>query len=488
VTLEQGVPGAAAESPGPAELRIALERPLPTELPAGTGTALFVLGSCAHPRERLTGLDVLVDDIARPATAFAMPRPDLTDARSGFWATVPIAGRHAPATIELALAARLESGATARAPLGSITVVPPAPPPATRAQPAQAGGELIAICMATFEPDPALFAAQVTSLREQTDQRWICLVSDDASRPEHVEHIRTVLGDDSRFAFSRSDERLGLYRNFERAMGMVPAEAPLVALCDQDDRWHPDKLATLRAALDDAVLVFSDQRLVDADGRVLHDTLWRGRRVNATNLVSELVANTVTGAATLFRRELADLALPFPDSPGFQFHDHWLGVVAMAAGDVAYVERPLYDYVQHAGAVFGDVTRGEGPGRLPRWRGARDVLARWRAAYFYGYLAREVQAQAALMRCGSRLTPARRRALVRFVAADRSTSSLIWLTVRSLRTLAGRTETLGSEIELARGILWRRLTVALGRRGDASFPPPGSFNQRRLRRWRASLG
>ena len=28
------------------------------------------------------------------------------------------------------------------------------------------------------------------------------------------------------------------------------AQAELIALCDQDDRWHPDKLATLRAALD----------------------------------------------------------------------------------------------------------------------------------------------------------------------------------------------------------------------------------------------
>ena len=38
-----------------------------------------------------------------------------------------------------------------------------------------------------------------------------------------------------------------------------------------------------------------------------------------------LVANTITGAATLFRREVAELALPFPDTPGLPFHDHWLG-------------------------------------------------------------------------------------------------------------------------------------------------------------------
>jgi hypothetical protein len=128
---------------------------------------------------------------------------------------------------------------------------------------------------------------------------------------------------------------------------MAPAGAELLALCDQDDRWHPAKLTTLRSALGDAQLVYSDQRLVDEHGRVLRATLWKGRRNEFDNIASVLIANTITGAATLFRREVADVALPFPDSPGFQFHDHWLAVVALASGDVAYVDRPLYDYVQH---------------------------------------------------------------------------------------------------------------------------------------------
>jgi len=69
----------------------------------------------------------------------------------------------------------------------------------------------------------------------------------------------------------------------------------------------------------------------------------------------------------------------------------------------------------------------------------------------------------------------------------------MWLALRSLRVLAGRTETLGSEAELARGVVWRRLVALLStgagarRRPlcDASFPDPLAFEQRRLRRWRA---
>ena len=211
---------------------------------------------------------------------------------------------------------------------------------------------------------------------------------------------------------------------------------------------------------------------------MLRETLWKGRRNNHTDLVSLLVANSVTGAAALFRREVAELALPFPDTPGLPFHDHWIGLVALAAGDVAYVDRPLYDYVQHAGAFFGAVTHGAGDERtrFAPLRGGR-------AAYFRGYLPRVVLAETLLARCS--IAPAKRRALRRFVAADRSAAACAWLAARPLRVLAGRTETLGSESELVRGLLWRRLAGPL--RLDTALPDVLAFQQRRLRRWRARI-
>ncbi len=55
----------------------------------------------------------------------------------------------------------------------------------------------------------------------------------------------------------------------------------------------------------------------------------------------------MTGAASLFRRELLEDALPFPPAQFAHFHDHWIGLTALALGDIAFVDRPLYDYVQH---------------------------------------------------------------------------------------------------------------------------------------------
>jgi hypothetical protein len=492
-------------------LIVSLERALPETVPVGSATAVFCIGICYHPDARIEGLEILVDGARHRPAAFGMPRPDIAVAagvagagrayHSGFWGTVPVSARAAPGSVAVQLTARLATGAVLTYPLGHIDVVARAPAPTPDAQPARPGPELIAVCMATFEPDLALFETQVQSLRAQTDDRWICLISDDGSGPAHVEQIVRTVGDDPRFAISHSRTRLGFYRNFERALEMVPPEAELVALCDQDDRWHPDKLCVLRRSLGGAVLVYSDLRLVDAGGAVLRETLWRGRANNGDNLASMLVANTITGAAMLFRRELMEIALPFPDTPGHQFHDHWLALAALATGTLAYVDRPLYDYVQHPGAVFGDVTHGS---RSPRVGGLRGRLASlqipgpactWRAAYFYGYVSRVLQAHVLLARSGTRLSARKRRTLRRFTACDRSWGALAWLAARPIRCLLGHTETLGSELELVRGIVWKRLTAwvadhgrpGIGPFANAAMPAPHRFSQRRLRRWRARL-
>jgi glycosyltransferase involved in cell wall biosynthesis len=447
-----------------------LESPLPASLPAGTATAVFCIGACFHRRERVVGLELVVDGSRRhrPA-AFGMPRPDLGGAarRSGFWGTIPI--RADAGAVEIAAAVRLAGGSEQVVPLARIEVVPRRPQPERPADP-----ELIAICMATYEPDGALLGRQLESLRAQTHGRWVCVISDDCSSEQAWRRILDAVAGDPRFVVSRSEHRRGYYGNFERALTLAPPGAGLVALCDQDDVWRPEKLAVLREALGTAQLVYSDQRVVDADRRVLRDTLWRGRRRNHTNLASLLIANTIVGAATLFRREVAETALPFPDAPGLQFHDHWLALVALATGEIAYVDRPLYDYVQHQRSASG-----ERPVRR-----ARRLLRGGRGAYFLGYLGRDVLARTLLVRCAGRLSAHKRRALERYVAAARSPLALAWLAARPLRAAVGRNETLASEWDLVRGIAWRWAAPVVARWVDASFPDPTSFRQERLQRWR----
>ncbi len=265
--------------------------------------------------------------------------------------------------------------------------------------------------MATYEPPLDLFQRQVESIRSQTHANWICVVSDDNSTSDRFARMQAILDGDPRFVLSRSPRRLGYYHNFERALSMTPRSAAYATLADQDDRWHPGKLEALLGAIGDANLVYSDARIVDRDGGLVSDTYWSRRRNNYTNMASLLVANTVTGAASLFRRELLELALPFPPRHGSPYHDHWLALVALASGRIAYVDRPLYDYVQHRGAALGHARANAGRplrGALGRLRSVvrqpRSTLARWRGIYFWD-VCRLLQFATVLeRRCGDRMT------------------------------------------------------------------------------------
>jgi glycosyltransferase involved in cell wall biosynthesis len=496
-------------SAGTDGLRVTLDPPVPASLPAGRGDAIFLFGTCFHPRADVAALEVVVDGVATPVTDFGLPRldlfrklhpnlpvggeepippedrdsledPEVRCYRSGFWATVTIPPPEPGGDVVIALRARLDEGSTAESEIGRIGAEAPPLGPSKAAR----GGGLIAVAMATYNPDMDLFRSQVESLRAQTDPNWVCVVNDDRSRPDRFRQIAAELEGDKRFILSRSDRRLGFYRSFERALTLVPDHSDLIALCDQDDRWYPEKLATLRAGLGKAMLIYSDQRLVDAEGEVLAGTYWTSRRNNHTNLLSLLIANTITGAASLIRREVVERALPFPTVPGEQYHDHWLGLVAMTMGDVAYLDRPLYDYVQHGGAALGHSAANAGIGGGGRLRD-RLGLNYWRhrfaaagAAYFRGYVRLEVLAAALLARIPE-ASRRKRRGLARFARADRTRLGIVWLALRSLRRLAGRSETLRVESMLAESLLWRHglrrhsreWERPIGSPFDASMPP-----------------
>src|SRR5436305_7664995 len=149
--------------------------------------------------------------------------------------------------------------------------------------------------MATYEPPLDLFKRQVESIRAQSHEDWVCYISDDCSSPQAFAGLQRVVDDDPRFIVSRSSSRIGFYRNFERALRMVPPRTPFVALADQDDRWHQDKLSTLIGTIDDAQLIYSDARIVSRDGTVISNTYWSTRRNNHSDMTALLVANAVSG-------------------------------------------------------------------------------------------------------------------------------------------------------------------------------------------------
>ena len=273
-------------------------------------------------------------------------------------------------------------------------------------------------------------------------------------------------------------------------MSLAPAAADYVALADQDDRWDPDKLEVLLREIGDAQLAFSDARIVDAGGELLAGTYWQERRNNHTDIASVLMANSVTGAASLFRHDLLDYALPFPPGQFHHFHDHWLGLTALARGEVQFVEPP---------AVRLRPARRRGA--WPRRRQPHD--AAWATASGAGGVRCEV-----VCGCGdsptswmpaacsssrpscscAAVTRSRPASDARLSASYARTARFCrsaWLLTRSLRELVGTPETLGAELGLFFGFGWRHAAGAEPRAAPSRRDACGSTRAPR-RDWRKS--
>lgn len=320
---------------------------------------------------------------------------------------------------------------------------------------------LVAICLATYNPPPQLFRKQIESIVNQTHRNWVCIISDDASQPESLAEIENVIRSDSRFILSVSAERLGFYHNFERCLSMVPDQADFVALSDQDDFWYPDKLSTLLSRFaPETMLVYSDMRIVTAQGELIADTYWKTRRNNHTNLASLLLANTVTGAASTFRRRLLGYILPFPPRVGELYHDHWIAGVALTLGEIAYVASPLYDYLQHPANVIGHnlQPRASVP-RLIYYLFTNFATAEGRdqakRVYFEVVLKVMSMARALTCRCNDETTWRKRRALRRLAKLDNPFIGGLWLALRGLKEWSPTSATFGAEYHLLLGVVWK---------------------------------
>jgi glycosyltransferase involved in cell wall biosynthesis/predicted nucleic acid-binding Zn-ribbon protein len=346
-----------------------LDTALPEHLVVGKGNVLFLDGWCYHSRQRIRQLRVLVDGRPYPIHNHSMARPDVLRSQmprgdnatnslmSGFWAALPLESIDASHQVSLVMQATLRNWKVCAAPIGTLTLSPLAVAPIDTPdrQASNARQEpLVSICMTTYNAPLDLLAIQIDSIIRQTHRNWICIINDDCSDAPIFAELQKIVAPDRRFEVHQNPARLGVYRNFERCLSLVPRAAEYIALADQDDNWYPEKLAACLATFTpDTNLVYSDMDIVSREGDAISPTYWTTRRNNYTDLETLLFANTVTGAASVFRANLLPDILPFPHQLGELYHDHWIACVALTKGSIGYVDRPLYAYRQHSGNVIG---------------------------------------------------------------------------------------------------------------------------------------
>lgn len=186
---------------------------------------------------------------------------------------------------------------------------------------------LISVALCTYN-GAQYIQEQLQSIVDQTYRNLEIVICDDNSQDQTVDIIAGFQRTDSRIKLYRNDINIGFVQNFKQALSLC--NGALIALADQDDIWVDIKIQTLASEIGDSWLIYSAVGVIDQHGLPLDRRFPKVHRLQGACALALMLGNSVTGHASLMRRELRDLALP--DMDQMPYHDQWLGMVAAAHG------------------------------------------------------------------------------------------------------------------------------------------------------------
>lgn len=225
--------------------------------------------------------------------------------------------------------------------------------------------------------------AQWESILRQSRRPDEIVVCDDGSSDQSRSLLEKFAKESSIPVTLRFNEQnLGSVKNFEQAIRLCTGD--IIALSDQDDVWHSDKLRSIEEAFTKnpaAGLVFSDAEIVDENLEPLGRRMWtevcfepyKQKLVARGRALEVLITGwTVTGATMAFRSEFVNLSLPVPDGIAM-IHDGWIALTIAAVAEVVAIDEQLIKYRQHQKQQIGAPSR---PAATERSRGVEAAFQR----------------------------------------------------------------------------------------------------------------
>jgi glycosyltransferase involved in cell wall biosynthesis len=206
----------------------------------------------------------------------------------------------------------------------------------------ETGGGRVSVVMCTYN-GKKFIEEQINSILNQTYPLSELVIVDDCSSDTTLDIVERMAKEHKIIKLYRNIINLGYNKCFEKALQLASFE--LIAISDQDDVWHPQKIEVLMQKWkNNALLVYCDSvRFKEKvpnhprPNRII-------KRIDGCNPRKLAVYNTVSGHAMMIKKELLTLALPFDENV---YYDWWLAVVAMANGGVVHVPSILVYQREH---------------------------------------------------------------------------------------------------------------------------------------------
>lgn len=265
----------------------------------------------------------------------------------------------------------------------------------------------LAVVMSTYN-GAAHVAEQLDSILAQDAPNVDIYVRDDGSSDNTVEILHTYeqKGQITLWA----EPNAGVVGSFIDGITRVADRYDFVALCDQDDVWHPDKLSRALAVLAEhdqsipqlycAEYIYCDQDMNPGDRSHLN-------RIGVT-FATMLYENMVSGNTTVMNQTMARM-IAKAGTTGVYTHDWWMGLIATALGELTFDNFTCLDYRRTGSNVSPSGTGG-----------VKLFLYRVRTFFQKGELSRVTEQLERLEELYADQMPADRRALLeRFLRRGR---------------------------------------------------------------------
>lgn len=196
----------------------------------------------------------------------------------------------------------------------------------------------VSVCLAYYNGEQFL-EEQVVSILSELNESDELLVIDDASSDQSTEVMQTFV--DERIKRFSNLENLGVCASF--ASILAKAKTDYLILADQDDIWAQGRVRSLISALEkeNSMLAVGTQAVIDKSGQpqknIFYVPRFSGRRRFLSDAFEVMTGTSpFYGCCMAFRKDLLDLALPFPAK--IESHDLWLALCASHLGGTVQTE------------------------------------------------------------------------------------------------------------------------------------------------------
>lgn len=201
------------------------------------------------------------------------------------------------------------------------------------------------ILLATFN-GARFLREQLGSISSQTLPFSRITIRDDGSSDDTFSALQDWASCRSNVCLSRGPQ-LGVTNNFFSLLANADSDSEYFAFADQDDVWHPEKLATAVERLRD--FPFNEPALyasrVEYVGEAL-DHLGYSRSPCRPDFANALVENIAPGCTMVLNRAARNLICDNLPARAM-IHDWWCYLVVAAVGTVIYDQWPSVKYRQH---------------------------------------------------------------------------------------------------------------------------------------------